>query len=142
MARKKRRRSLGGLRDVPLPPNIERPEMWNTAAIVQAVRDGFTFMIPFVWGKSLFDPNAYWIKGMQAAATGLTVGPDHTPDIELIDNEWIRVKTFFRPNMVPEEAWLDKPNEYGVVPVYLEIDPDTVDWNLLNRGHQFMTRNE
>jgi len=44
--------------------------------------------------------------------------------------------------MVPKEAWLDNPNQYGVVPVYLEIDPDTIDWNLLNRGHQFTVRNE
>jgi hypothetical protein len=134
--------TLGSLRDVPLPPNIDRPEMWTTAAIVQAVHDGFTFLIPFVMGEGLFSPNAYWIKGMQASANGLTVGPDHTPEIDLIDNEWIRAKTFFRPEMVPKEAWLEPPGRHGVVPVYVEIDPDTIDWNLLNRGHQIRVKRD
>lgn len=134
--------SMGGLQDVPLPPNIDRPEMWNTAAIVQAVHDGFTFLVPFVMGEGLFSPNAYWIKGMQASANGLTVGPDHTPEIDLIDNEWIRAKTFFRPEMVPKEAWLEPPGRHGVVPVYVEIDPDTIDWDLLNRGHQIRVKRD
>jgi hypothetical protein len=41
--------------------------------------------------------------------------------------------------MVPREAWAGTPNEQGVVPVYVEIDPATIDWDLLNRGHQIET---
>lgn len=133
--------SMSGLRDVPLPPDVPRPEMWTTASIVQAVRDGFTFMIPFVMGKSLFSPNAYWIAGRQAAASGFTVGPEHTPDITLIEpDDWIVARTYFQPEMVPGKAWLAPPNEDGVVPVNVEIDPETIDWDLLNRGHQIRTR--
>jgi hypothetical protein len=107
---------MGSLRDVPMPPNIERPEMWTTQAVVQAVRDGFVFMVPFV-SEGFFQPNAYWIKGTQAAASGLTVGPEHTPEIEVIGDEWIRARTFFPPFMVPEDAWAGPVNENNVVPV-------------------------
>jgi hypothetical protein len=130
---------MGDLRDVPLPPNIDRPEMWDTGAVVRAVKDGFDFLLPFV-SHGLFEPNAYWIKGRQASAFSLTVGPEHTPEIELIDHDWIRVKLYFRPEMVPKEAWLGPPNENGVVAVYGEIDPDTIDWDLLNRGHQIRVK--
>lgn len=132
--------SLGDLRDVPMPPNIERPEMWTTGAIVQAVKDGFRFLIPFN-PEGLFEPNAYWINGMQASSGVLTVGKDYTPEIELLPNEWIRAKTFFPPDMVPKEAWVGQPSADGrVVGVYLEIDPDTIDWEMLNRGHQIRVR--
>lgn len=114
--------------------------MWTVEAIVQAVRDGFTFMIPFVWGESLASRNAYWIAGYQYAATGLTVGPEHTPDILVGEDGWLRARVFFRPEMVPERAWLEPPNEFGVVPVIVEIDPETIDWELLNRGHQIRVR--
>jgi hypothetical protein len=133
---------MGSLRDVPMPPNIERPEMWTTKAVVQAVRDGFTFLLPFVDMESMFDPNAYWIKGTQASANALTVGPQHTPEIEVIGDEWIRAKTFFPPFMVPEDAWAGPVNENNVVPVFVEIDPGTIDWELLNRGHQIRVRRE
>lgn len=142
MAKKKRYRRLGDLRDIPLPPPIDKPEMWTPEAIVQAVHDGFTFMIPFILGESLFSPNAYWIVGIQAGASGLTVGPEYTPEIAVIEpDSWIRAKTFFPPEMVPKQAWLEEPDpETGVVPVYVEIDPDTIDWELLNRGHQIRVR--
>lgn len=139
--KKRIRPSLSGLEDIPLPPNIDRPEMWTPQAIVQAVRNGFTFMIPFIWGKSLFSQNAYWIAGFQYGAAGFTVGPEHTPEITIIEpDSWIRAKTYFQPEMVPERAWLGPPNENGVVPVYVEIDSETIDWELLNRGHQIRVK--
>lgn len=129
--------SMSGLRDMDLPADIPRPEMWTTAAIVQAVQEGFTFLVPFVLGESLFSKNAYWIGGRQASAFGFTVGPEHTPEIRLIEPDaWIQAKTYFRPEMVPKSAWLEPPNVNGVVPVHVEIDPETVDWDLLNRGRQ------
>lgn len=132
--------SMGGLDDIPLPPNIERPEMWTTKDIVRAVGNGFTFMIPFVMGESLFSQNGYWIGGLQYGSSGLTVGPDHTPEIKVIEpDQWLRAKTYFRPEMVPEKSWAGRPNENGVVAVYLEIDPETIDWELLNRGYQIRT---
>lgn len=137
-----KRPNMGDLRDVPLPPNVERPEMWTPEAIVMAVRDGFTFGIPFISKGSLFTPNAYWIAGRQVSASLITVGPEHTPEIGIVEEPepWIRVKTFFPPEMVPEQAWLAQPNAGGVVPVYVEIDPDTIDWEWLNRGHQIRVR--
>ena len=131
---------LSALPDVPLPPDIPRPEMWTPESIVRAVHDGFMFMIPFIWGKSFGDPNAYYIAGEQYSATGLTVGPEHTPDILVGEDGWLRAKVYFRPEMVPERAWLVPPNKFGVVPVYVEIDPETIDWDLLNRGHQIQGR--
>src|SRR5579871_1325649 len=136
---RKKRRRLGGLEEVPLPPNIPRPEMWDLEAVVKAVKDGYTFLLPFRMGKSLFTPNAYYIAGMQASASGLTVGPEHTPKLEILPDGWLQVQTFFMPEMVPERAWLSPPNKYGVVPVHAEIDPATIDWDLLNRGHQIRT---
>lgn len=130
---------LKGLQDIPMPENTPRPEMWDAAAIVKAVKDGFTFLVPFIF-EALFEPNAYWIAGTQASATGFTVGPEHTPEIELLPDGWIKAKTYFMPEMVPDRAWLAPPNENGVVPVYVEIDPDTIDWDLLNRGHQIRVR--
>lgn len=134
---------MAGLSDVPLPPNVDRPEMWTVEAIVKAVGDGFRFMIPFMDAGGLFEPNAYWIKGRQASAHGLTVGPEHTPDIELVDVNgvnWIRASTYFPSAIVPKEAWVDGVNENGVARVYVEINPDTIDWELLNRGHQIWTK--
>jgi hypothetical protein len=125
-----------GLEDVPIPPNVPRPEMWDFEAVVQAVKDGYTFLLPFKMGKSLFTPNAYYIGGHQASASGLTMGPEHTPEMKILPDGWLRARTFFRPEMVPKRTWIEPPNEYGVVSVYLEIDPETVDWDLLNRGHQ------
>lgn len=136
----KKKPALSGLEDIPLPPNIPRPEMWDAQAVVKAVKDGFTFLLPFIWGESLFSPNAYWIRGVQASASGLTVGPEHTPEMELLPDGWMKVKTYFFPEMVPEESWLEPPNKNGVVPVYIEIDPETIDWDLLNRGHQIRVR--
>ena len=134
--RNKRHRHLGSLRDVPLPPNIPRPEMWVPEAIALAVRDGFTFGIPFIRGESFFDPNAYYIGGEQYTASLLTVGPKHSPDLELLPEGRLGMTAYFRPEMVPQETWLAPPNEYGTVPVHLEIAPETIDWELLNRGHQ------
>ena len=102
------------------------------------MKDGFRFLLPFI-SHGLFEPNAYWIKGRQASAFGLTVGPEHTPEIELIDHDWIRAKSYFRPEMIPKEAWAEALKN-GVVSVFLEIDPDTVDWDLLNRGHQIQVK--
>src|SRR4029077_9692735 len=131
---------MAALRDVPMPPKFPRPEMWTAEAVVKAVKDGFTFLLPFIWGESLFSQNAYWIAGMQASANGLTVGPEHTPEIELLPDGWIQAKTYFPPEIVPERAWLTPPNKHGVVPVHVEIDPDTIDWDQLNRGHQIRVR--
>lgn len=131
--------SLGSLRDVPMPPDIERPQMWDTAAVVKAVSDGYTFMVPFI-SEKLFEPNAYWIKGRQASASNLTVGPEYTPVMELVENDWIQAKAFFPYQIVPETAWIGRPNERGMVAVYVEISPDSVDWELLNRGHQIRVR--
>jgi len=129
-----------GLEEIPLPPDIPRPEMWDLEAVVRAVQDGYTFLLPFKIGESLFTPNAYWIAGQQASAFGLTMGPEHTPKVMVLPDGWLQAETFFMPEMVPERAWLAPPNKYGVVPVHAEIDPDTVDWDLLNRGHQIRTR--
>lgn len=130
------------LRDVPLPPDTPRPEMWTPEAIVQAVQDGFMFGIPFTPKKKGAKPNnAYWIGGRQYIASLFTVSPEHTPDIALMpESGWLGMTAFFQPFMVPEDAWLTPPNEYGVVPVHLEIDPDTIDWERLNRGYQFHGR--
>jgi hypothetical protein len=136
MCGRRTRPTMGSLRDIPLPPNIPRPEMWDAGAVVRAVKDGFTFMIPFVPGESLFSQNAYWIAGEQYGASGLTVGPEHTPEIEVMEDGWIRAMTFFRPEMVPKRAWIGPPSEFGVIAVNVEIDPDTIDWKSLNRGHQ------
>lgn len=130
-----KRPTMSGIEDVPLPPNIDRPEMWNLDAVVQAIKDGFTFLLPFKM-KEGWTPNAYWIGGQQVVSSALTVGPDHTPEAEILPDGWLRVKTFFPPPLVPRKVWLSEPNEFNVVPVYVEIDPDTVDWDLLNRGHQ------
>jgi hypothetical protein len=126
----KKKPKLGGLQDVPMPENTPRPEMWTAESVVQAVKDGFTFLIVFLGFKG------YWIGGTQYDASGLTVGPAHTPEIRLLDDGWIQAKTYFRPEMVPERTWLTPPNEHGVVPVYLEIDPETINWDVLNRGYQ------
>lgn len=128
--------SLGDLKDVPIPPDIPRPEMWDLEAVMKAVQSGFTFGLPFVMGESLFTPNAYWIGGQQYAASLLTVGPEHTPEMALLPDGWLRVKLYFEPQMVPKRTWLGPPNENGIVAVYAEIDPATVDWEQLNRGHQ------
>lgn len=141
---KKKKAWMSGLSDVPLPPNIERPEMWTVEAVVQAVADGFTFMVPFHdQGGSMFSPNAYWIKGQQASAHALTVGPHHTPEIGLInvaDITWIRALTYFQHQIVPKEAWIGPINENGAVAVHVEIDPATIDWEWLNRGHQIRVK--
>jgi len=131
---------LGALPDVPLPPNIPRPEMWTPEDVVRAVNAGYRFLLPFVWGESFFEPNAYYIAGEQASASGLTVGPEHTPDLRVGEDGWLRAKVFFRAEMVPERAWLAPPNERGIVPVIAEMDPETIDWELLNRGHQIEGR--
>jgi len=122
--------SMGGMEDVPLPPNTPRPEMWTAESIVQAVKDGFTFLVTFVHWKG------YWIGGSQYDASAFTLGPAHTPEIRLLDDGWIQAKTYFMPEMVPERTWLTPPNKNGVVPVYVEIDPETIDWDILNRGYQ------
>jgi hypothetical protein len=118
------------------PEEIPRPEMWSVEDVVRAVEDGHTFLLPFIMGESLFSPNAYYIKGQQFSATGLTVGPEHTPEMKILPDDWLRVKTYFPPFMVPEDAWVGEPLPTGVVAVYLEIDPETIDWDILNRGKQ------
>jgi len=126
-----------GLPDVPLPPNIDRPEMWSAESIVQAVRDGFTFLVPFNFAN-FGEPNAYWIGKTQYGAMAFTVGPDHSPDIHLEKkgkDDWIATTAYFRPEMVNREAWLAQPHN-GVVPVKLLIDPDTINFKSLNAGHQ------
>lgn len=138
MAKRKGSRNwgIGDLRDIPLPPDIPRPEMWTLEAVMRAVQDGFKFGLPFKFGESLFSPNAYWIGGQQYSSYLVTVGPEHTPEMALLPDGWLRVRLYFRPELVPERTWLGPPNEYGVVSVYAEIDPETVDWEILNRGHQ------
>lgn len=137
MPKKRKRKSLGDLSDKDLPPNVDRPEMWTTQDIVRAVKNGYTFMIPFVLGDSIFSQNAYWIAGRQYGSMGFTVGPDHTPEMILTEpDQWIRAKAYFPPELVPEKAWLTPPNQHRVVEVYIEIDPDTIDWDVLNRGYQ------
>jgi len=109
--------------------------MWTPEDIVDAVRSGFTFMIPFVLGRK---ENAYWIGGHQYNAMAFTVGPQHTPEIGLLEpDDWIRALTYFPPDMVPEKAWITPPNANGVVPVYVEIDPRTIDWEMLNSGRLY-----
>jgi hypothetical protein len=127
---------LEGLQDVPMPPDIPRPEMWDLGSVMRAVQSGFTFGLPFVMGESLFTPNAYWIGGQQYGALLLTVGPEHTPEMALLPDGWLRVNLYFEPGMVPQRTWLGPPNENGVVAVYAEIDPETVDWDQLNRGEK------
>lgn len=121
--------------------NVPRPEMWQAESVVQAVKDGFTFLLPFVEKDSIAKPNAYWIGDVQYVAFALTVGPEHTPEIGLRPDGWIWVHTFFTPEMVSspgaKRAWVtDRPNENGVVEVLVFIDPETIDWDLLNRGTQ------
>ncbi len=115
-----------------------RPEIWTPEAIVQAVRDGFTFGVPFGLGEGPFLPNAYWIGGRQFSALLITVGPEHSPDIALLPEGRIGMTAYFLPEMVPEDAWLSPPNKDGVVQVHLEIDPDTIDWEMLNRGQHML----
>jgi hypothetical protein len=124
---------LAGLQDVPIPDPAPRPEMWDLESVMQAVKEGYRFGLPFVLGESLFTPNAYWIGGQQYAAHLLAMSPGHAPDLQMLDDGWLRVKLYFRPEMVPESTWLGPPNENGVVAVYGEIDPSTVDWAVLNR---------
>jgi hypothetical protein len=86
-----------------------------------------------VWGKSLLMPNGYWIGGQQYVASLLAMSSEHTPDLQMLEDGWMRVKLYFDPNMVPKRTWIEPPNQNGVVPVFAEIDPATVDWGLLNR---------
>lgn len=111
-----------------------RPEIWTPEALVQAVQDGFTFGVPFTMGESIFDPNAYFIGGRQFSALLLTVGPEHSPDIALLPEGRIGFTAYFRPEMVPQDAWLTPPNKDGVVPVHLEVAPETIDWETMNRA--------
>jgi len=131
--------SMGDAGEVP------RPEMWSAESVVRAVKEGFTFLLPFVEKRSLADPNAYWIGDVQYVAFGLTVGPEHTPEIGIRPDGWIWAHTFFTPEMVSNpgsrRAWVsDRPNEHGVVEVLIWIDPETIDWELLNRGTQVRVR--
>lgn len=115
---------------------VDKPEMWDLEAVKRAVESGFTFGLPFILRESLFTPNAYWIGGHQYAAGLLTVGPEHTPELAMLSDGWLRVKLFFPQQMVPKKTWVEPPNRDGVVSVYAEIDPETVDWDQLNRGKQ------
>lgn len=124
---------LEGVGDVPRPDQSPRPEMWNLASVMQAVNEGYRFGLPFVMGESLFTPNAYWIGGRQYADSILWMGSEQTPDLKTLAG-WLRVKLYFPPEMVPRLAWIGQPNENGVVAVFAEIDPATVDWVLLNRN--------
>jgi hypothetical protein len=125
---------LAGLRNIPIPSDTPRPEIWTLEGVIQAVWEGFTFGLPFILGESLFTPNAYWIGGQQYVAFLLTVGPEHTPELAILADGWMRVKLHFQPNMVPSRTWIAPPNESGVVSVYAEIDPKTVDWDSLNKS--------
>jgi hypothetical protein len=108
--------------------------MWTVDDLVEAVRDGYTFPLPFKPGRTPRAPNAYWIAGKQYAATDFIMGPEFTPELGVIPVfEWIYTRAFFEPHMVPEEAWIEPPDpESETVPVYVEIDPNTIDWDLLN----------
>lgn len=122
-----------GLQDVPIPPPARRPEMWTLESVIRAVKDGYRFGLPFVMGESFFTPNAYWIGGQQYVASLLAMSSEHTPDLQMLSDGWMRVKLYFDPNMVPKRTWIGPPNENGVVSVFAEVDPSTVDWAVLNR---------
>jgi len=117
-----------------IPPNIPRPEMWTPESIVQAVKEGFTFLIPFHF--NLIEPNGYYIAGQQYICTGVTVGPEHTEIIRLTPEGWMEMLLWFPPGMVPDEAFIGEINENGVGQVWALVDPDDIDWETLNRGWQ------
>jgi hypothetical protein len=122
---------------MPMPPNTPRPEMWTPESIIQAVNDGFTFLIPFHYDG--FDSgNAYYIMGRQYSAFGLTVGPHHTPDMSMTPEGWVEIVMHFRRGMVPDDAFTGKLDERDVGPVVGSIDPSTIDWEQLNGGHQIL----
>lgn len=115
--------------------NTPRPEMWTAESIVQAVRDGFTFMLPFIH-EEMFEPNAYYILGVQYSAFGVTVGPKHTEIIRLTPEGFIEMTLWFQPGMVPNKAFIGPITPNGVGKVWAQVDPEDIDWEILNRGTQ------
>lgn len=124
------------LDDMEFPENIERPEMWTPESIVQAVQDGFTFLIPFKMGDPPGSPNGYYILGRQYMTFAVTVGPEHTEITRVLPTGWLEMTLWFPPGMVPDEAFIGEINPNGVGQVWAQIDPQDIDWDQLNRGHQ------
>lgn len=112
-----------------------RPEMWTPEDVVQAVQDGHTFLLPFKFGP-MSKPNGYYILGQQYFCFGVTVGPEHSPDLMLSPEGNLVLTLWFRDGMVPDEAFYAPLDEREVGPVHAFIDPDDVDWDLLNRSEQ------
>lgn len=114
---------------------IDLPEMWTLESIVQAVRDGHTFLISFAYSKD-FGPNGYIIAGDQYHCSGVTVGPEHTPDIAVTPEGSLIMTLYFPPRMVPNSAFYG-PIRNGVGPVHALVLADSIDWEGLNRGQQY-----
>lgn len=118
---------------------IDLPEMWTTQSIINAVHAGHTFLIPFDYRK-LFQANAYYIGGIQYSASGVTVGPHHTPDIVLTPEGNIQMTLYFERGMVKEKDFYRPPEQREgrwIGPVHAFIMPEDIDWEGLNRGQQF-----
>jgi len=114
---------------------IDLPEMWTLESIVKAVNDGHTFLILFTYPPK-GGPNGYFILGNQYFCTGVTVGPEHTPDIEVTPEGTLAMTLYFPPGMVPDESFYG-PVVNGVGPVRAFVAADTIDWESLNRGNQY-----
>lgn len=127
---------------------VERPEMWTIEDIVKAVHDGHTFLVLFDYKKGLFQPNGYFIGGVQYSATGVTVGPNHSPDIQVTPEGTLQLTLYFQRGMVPEKDFyrpperrerrnMGLPEVVYIGPVHAFISPEDIDWDGLNRGQQF-----
>ena len=132
--RRYRRNAEGDQPGFSFSDNVPRPEMWTPESVVQAVKDGFTFLIPFIWEKG--KRSGYYIRGKQYICTGVTVGPEHTEIIRMTPEGWIEMSLWFPPYMVPEDAFIGEINENGVGQVLALVDPSEINWDQLNRGTQ------
>jgi len=112
--------------------------MWTLETIVEAVRNGETFLIPFHFNLS--EPNGYYILGQQYICTGVAVGPEHTPDIEVTPEDTLSMTLWFPKGMVPNRAFYQPINKQGVGPVHAFIMKEDINWDLLNGGQQIKVR--
>lgn len=66
----------------------------------------------------------------ECIASGLTVSPEHTIDVQVKDGE-LRCVTYFPPQMVPA-PYRDRVNDGGVVPIALKAYLDDVTMVVLS----------
>jgi hypothetical protein len=106
------------------------PEIWTAEALVQAVHDGHTFLVPFY--LDFTKPNGYYIAGKQYVCSGVTVGPEHTPDINLSPEGLIFMTIYLQEGMVRPQDFAGPLNSQRVGPVHSFIEPKDINWELLN----------